>query len=99
MFMENYKMPIGLGMALAQRPEAMEKFATLSESKKLEIIDGTHSVSSKEEMQKYVDRIILMNDDKKQDSQKSATDNKWISTGIVRPSDKSERKDGPGGES
>jgi len=39
-----------------------------------------------------------MDDDKKQNSQKSATDNKWISTGIVRPSDKSERKDGPGGE-
>ncbi len=30
--------------------------------------------------------------------QKTATDNKWVSTGIVRPGDKSERKDGPGGE-
>lgn len=39
-----------------------------------------------------------MNDKKKQDEQKSATDNKWVSTGIVRPSDKSERRDGPGGE-
>ena len=34
MIMENYQMPVGLGMALAQRPEAMEKFATLSETKK-----------------------------------------------------------------
>ena len=51
-------MPIGLGMALAQRPEAMEKFATLSKTKKQEIINGTHSVSSKEEMQQYVDKII-----------------------------------------
>ncbi len=42
--------------------------------------------------------IIFMNDKKKQDAQKSATDNKWISTGIARPTDKSERKDGPGGE-
>lgn len=56
--MENYKMPIGLGMALAQRPEAMEKFAALSEIKKQEIISGTHSVSSKEEMRQYVDKII-----------------------------------------
>ena len=39
-----------------------------------------------------------MENNKKQDSEKSATDNKWISTGIVRPHDKSERKDGPGGE-
>lgn len=39
-----------------------------------------------------------MADNKKQDSQKTATDNKWISTGIARPQDKSERRDGPGGE-
>ena len=96
--MENYKMPVGLGMALAQRPEAMEKFASLSEIKKQEIIDGTHSISSKEEMRQYVDRMIFMGEHKKEDSQKSATDNKWISTGIVRPGDKSERRDGPGGE-
>ena len=56
--MENYKMPVGLGMALAQRPEAMEKFATLSDDKKQEIINGTHQVSSKQEMRQYVDKII-----------------------------------------
>lgn len=39
-----------------------------------------------------------MDNKKKQDSQKSATDNKWISTGIVRPCDKTDRRDGPGGE-
>lgn len=39
-----------------------------------------------------------MDDNKKTCSQKTATDNKWISTGIVRPNDKAERKDGPGGE-
>ncbi|MBQ4086673.1 MAG: hypothetical protein IJC78_00315 [Clostridia bacterium] len=57
--MENYEMPVGLGMALAQRPEAMEKFTALSTDKKQEIINGTHSVSSKEEMKQYVNRIIL----------------------------------------
>ena len=56
--MKNYEIPIGLGMALAQRPEAMEKFAALSDTEKQEIINGTHSVSSKEEMRLYVDKII-----------------------------------------
>lgn len=45
-----------------------------------------------------VEVIIFMDDKKKQDSQKTATDNKWISTGLARPNDNSERKDGPGGE-
>ena len=49
--MENYEMPVGLGMALAQRPDAMKKFVNLSEDKKHEIINGTHLVSSKKEMQ------------------------------------------------
>ena len=56
--MKYYEMPIGLGMALAQRPEAMEKFARLSEDKKKEIIEGTHSVSSKEQLHQYVEKII-----------------------------------------
>ncbi len=56
--MKSYEMPIGFGMALAQRPEAMEKFASLNEAKKQEIIDGTHSISSKKEMQQYVEKFI-----------------------------------------
>jgi len=39
-----------------------------------------------------------MKDKKTQESKKTATDNQWVSTGIARPTDKSERKDGPGGE-
>lgn len=58
MFMENYEMPLALGMALAQRPDVMEKFSSLSEAKKQEIINGTHSVSSKKEMRHYVDTIM-----------------------------------------
>lgn len=56
--MENYEMPVGLGMALAQRPEIMKKFVDLSETEKRQIINGTHSVSSKKEMQQYVDEIM-----------------------------------------
>lgn len=58
--MENYEMPLGLGIALSMNPEAMQKFALLPESKKREIINGTHSVSSKEEMRQYVQNIISM---------------------------------------
>ena len=58
--MENYEMPIGLGMALAMNHEAMQKFASLPERKKREIINGTHSVSSKAQMQQYVDNIISL---------------------------------------
>ena len=35
----------------------MQKFAALSEEKKKEIIDGTHSVQSKDEMHRYVHEL------------------------------------------
>lgn len=39
-----------------------------------------------------------MENKSKRDSKKTATNNKWVSTGLNKPSDKTERKDGPGGE-
>ena len=39
-----------------------------------------------------------MDDKKKKDAEKTATDNKWISTGQARPVDERDRRDGPGGE-
>lgn len=56
--MERNEMPVGFAMALAQNPEAMQKFATLSEDKKQEIIARTHSVKSKEEMHQYVNSLV-----------------------------------------
>lgn len=56
--MKKNEMPIGFAMALAQNPEAMQKFAMLSEDKKQEIIDGTHSVKSKDEMHRYVNDLV-----------------------------------------
>lgn len=56
--MERDKIPVGLAMALAQNPEAMQIFAILSEDKKQEIVEGTHSVNSKEEMHQYVNRLV-----------------------------------------
>lgn len=55
--MKRDEMPVGFSMALAQNPEAMQKFAMLSENKKKQIIDGTHSVKSKQEMHEYVNRL------------------------------------------
>lgn len=58
--MENMEMPIGLGMALAQNPDAMQRFARLSEQRQREIIDGTHAVRSKEQMRQYVTDSLSM---------------------------------------
>ena len=56
--MADYELPLGFGMALAQKPEALERFAALPESRKQEIISGTHAVTSKKEMQRYVDKVM-----------------------------------------
>jgi hypothetical protein len=49
--------PIGLGLALAQRSEALTHFAGLPENKKQEIIQRTHSIGSKKEMRSFVDNL------------------------------------------
>lgn len=55
--MKRDEMPVGFSKALAQNPEAMQKFALLSEDKKKQIIEGTHSVKSKQKMHEYVNRL------------------------------------------
>lgn len=56
--MKSTEMPVGLGMALAMNPEAMQKFASLTEQQKQQVINGTHAVNSRREMQQYVENII-----------------------------------------
>jgi len=56
--MEKTEMPVGLGMALAMNPEAMQKFSSLTEKQKHEVINGTHAIASRKEMQQYVQNII-----------------------------------------
>ncbi len=53
----NSEIPLGFGMALAQHPEAMQKFANMTEKQKDELITKLRSVRSKEEMQSFVTRI------------------------------------------
>lgn len=50
--------PMGFGMALAQNSQALAYFAGLPDYKKQLIIEGTHAVESKEEMQQYVIDMI-----------------------------------------
>ena len=52
------ELPLGLGMALAQHPAAMARFAGLSEEEQQAIIDGAHAVRSKQEMQAYVENLM-----------------------------------------
>ena len=60
--MKKDEMPVGFAMALAMNPDAMQKFATLSEEQKHDIIAGTHAVKSKEEMHRYVNALVLGNE-------------------------------------
>lgn len=56
--MELNEMPVGFAMALAMNPDAMQKFGTLSEQQKQEVIAGTHAVKSREEMHRYVNDLV-----------------------------------------
>lgn len=56
--MERNEIPVGFAMALAMNPDAMQKFAMLSEDQKRVIIEGTHSVKSRDEMHRYVDSLV-----------------------------------------
>lgn len=56
--MDKFDMPVGLGMALAMNPEAMQKFAMLPDEKKWQVVSGTHAVELRDEMRQYVENII-----------------------------------------
>lgn len=51
------ELPLGLGMALAKNPAAMESFTAMSEPQKQQVIEHTHSIQSKQEMQAYVNSL------------------------------------------
>lgn len=60
--MTNYangpEIPMGLGMALAQDNGAMDYFASLSHEEQQRIIDHTHQINSRQEMQQYVNSLF-----------------------------------------
>ena len=51
------EMPLGLGFALAQNPEAMKKFAAMPAGEQAGMVQRARHVSSKEEMQRLVDEL------------------------------------------
>lgn len=50
-------MPLGLGMALAQNMEAMNRFSALTEQQKRSVIAQTHQINSKAEMDAFARQI------------------------------------------
>lgn len=51
------EIPIGLGMALMQNTKAMNYFSSLEEPQKKEIIEQTHQIQSKREMEHFVSSL------------------------------------------
>lgn len=55
--MEPQELPLGLGMALAQHPDAMARFTAMSEAEQYAILQAAHNVHSKKEMQNLVSQL------------------------------------------
>lgn len=51
------ELPMGLGMALANNPAAMNHFVSMSDEEQRQFIEGTHQIRSKTEMQYYVNSL------------------------------------------
>lgn len=55
--MINADLPLGFGMALAQHPQAMYRFAHMTNKEQEQILSQIHNINSKEEMQSFVARL------------------------------------------
>ncbi len=51
-------MPLGFGMELVKNPAAMNRFSQLTEEEKRAITEGAFNVTSREEMQAYVQNFM-----------------------------------------
>lgn len=51
------ELPMGLGMALSQNPGAMAYFTGLPPERQRDVIEHTHSIRSKGEMQAFVRQL------------------------------------------
>ena len=56
-FSTGQDIPLGLSMAMAQNPNALNYFANLSPKQKQSIIDNAHEIRSKAEMKQFVDSM------------------------------------------
>lgn len=53
----NSDIPMGFSMALSKNLDAMDYFSSVSPEKQQQIINGTHNIRSKKEMNEYVKNI------------------------------------------
>jgi hypothetical protein len=51
------ELPEGFAMALAANVKALEVFSAMSDGEKRRVLDGTHALGSKADMQAYVARL------------------------------------------
>ncbi len=54
----NYELPIGFTMELAQHSDILNNFAKLSDDERQRIIEGARQVRSREEMRSYVEGLF-----------------------------------------
>ena len=52
------ELPLGLALAMAQKPEAVERFSTLTEEEREAVIVRARSVTSRKEMRACVDSLL-----------------------------------------
>lgn len=58
MMIDNRELPIGFTMELAQHSEILNRFATLPETERNQIVEGARNVDSREEMRNYVENML-----------------------------------------
>ena len=54
----NQELPIGFTMELAQHPDILNEFASLTKPEQQSLIDGARNVASREEMRAYVENMM-----------------------------------------
>ncbi len=54
MDIEPIEIPTGFALTLSMNPDAMKKFAALDEARRRAVIEGMHTIHSKDEMQRYI---------------------------------------------
>ena len=59
--MNGNDLPLGFGMALAQNYDAMAFFTSLSQEQQQQVLNQTHSMSSKADMQSFIEQLAKGN--------------------------------------
>ena len=54
----NMELPLGFGFAMAQRPEAMERFAALPEAERENLVEQARNARTRQEMRACVDQLL-----------------------------------------